>query len=217
MVSFIILDELATGAQTYSDRLETYHEGTTKLVLAKRTLETGKGTNLLAGIEGKNQAERDARLETLVFEELAAVEFLEDEQAKARLGLEQAKLSWDLARYKVRTLEHWEGGLMAAFIPSNWVLADLFEVAALELLTPDYVLEGDQGLELVACPECDGEGWFECHGSAWGASCEAWDRPDLNFTLKPCTRCHCEGEVLDFIPTVLEPDVSFSLPYRLAA
>ena len=46
-----------------------------------------------------------ARLETLIVEELAAVEFLGDEQAQARLELEQAKLSWDLARYKVRAFE----------------------------------------------------------------------------------------------------------------
>ena len=106
MVSLLsILDELATGAQAYQDKLETYHEVTAKLTLAKRTLETAKGTHLLAGLEGKNQAERDAKLETLVFEELTAVEFLEDEQAQAKLGLEQARLSWDLARYKVRAFE----------------------------------------------------------------------------------------------------------------
>jgi hypothetical protein len=39
---------------------------------------------------------------------------------------------------------------------------------------------------------------IESYGSAWG-------RPDLNFTLKPCTHCHCEGEVLDFPLAVLEP------------
>ena len=102
---FTLLNELTTGAQAYQDKLETYHGATAKLTLAKRTLETARGTHLLNGLEGKNQAERDAKLETLVFEELAAVEFLEDEQAQAKLGLEQAKLSWDLVRYKVRAFE----------------------------------------------------------------------------------------------------------------
>lgn len=37
---------------------------------------------------------------------------------------------------------------------------------------------------------------LESYGSAWGASCVAWGRADLNFTYKPCTRCHTEGEVL---------------------
>ena len=100
-----LVDELTVGAQVYQDRLEAYHETTSKRTLAKRTLEVAKVTHLLAGVEGKNQAERDARLETLIVEELAAVEFLEDEQAVAKLRLEQAKLSWDLARYKVRVLE----------------------------------------------------------------------------------------------------------------
>ena len=106
MVSLsLLVDELTVGAQAYQDGLKTYHKATAKLTLAKRTLETAKGTHLLARIEGKNQAERDARLETLTVEELAAVEFLEDEQAVGKLRLEQAKLSWDLARYKVRALE----------------------------------------------------------------------------------------------------------------
>ena len=107
---------------------------------------------------------------------------------------------------------------MAASLPHSFVLADLFDVTSLELLTPDHVLEGDEELEYVSCSACDGQGWIECHGSAWGGSCGLWGRLDLNFTLKPCTRCHCEGEVLDVVPTELEPDVSLPCsPYRLAA
>ena len=83
----------------------------------------------------------------------------------------------------------------APLIPHSFVLADLFEVTARELLVPDHVLEEDQGLEYVPCSACDGQGWIECYSSAWGSSCEVWGRPDLNFSYKPCTRCHCEGEV----------------------
>ncbi len=81
-------------------------------------------------------------------------------------------------------------------LPHSWVLADSFDVTPLELLVPDHVLEDEPGVVLVPCPECDGQGWIECHGSAWSASCAAWGRPDLDFTLKPCTRCHTTGEVL---------------------
>ena len=88
--------------------------------------------------------------------------------------------------------------MAASLIPSSWVLADLFDVVSMSLDVPNHVHEAEPGLELVTCPECDGQGWIECHGSAWGASCAAWGRPDLNFTLKPCTRCHSEGEVLDY-------------------
>ncbi len=82
-------------------------------------------------------------------------------------------------------------------LPASWVLADSFDVTPLELLVPDHVLEDEPGLELVPCPACDGQGWIECYGSAWSLSCKAFNRPDLDFTLKPCSRCHCEGEVLD--------------------
>ena len=74
-------------------------------MLGKRQLEAAQARHLCAGVEGKNQAERDARLECLIIEETTAVEFLEDEQATAKLRLEQARLSWDLARYKVRAIE----------------------------------------------------------------------------------------------------------------
>ena len=76
-----------------------------QLTLAKRVLETARTHHLCKGVEGKNQAERDAKLASLLVEETTVVEFLEDEQAEAKLGLEQARLAWDLARYKVRTLE----------------------------------------------------------------------------------------------------------------
>ena len=84
---------------------------------------------------------------------------------------------------------------MAASLPASWVLADLFDVAA-HSLVPDYVFEADPRLELVPCPNCGGEGWLECYGSAWATSCELWGRPDLNLTFKVCTRCQGEGEVL---------------------
>lgn len=100
-----LLQELAASAASYSQALGDFHTATAKLTLAKRQLEAARAKHLCAGVEGKNQAERDARLECLLVEETTAVEFLEDEQALARLELEQARLSWDLARYKVRALE----------------------------------------------------------------------------------------------------------------
>ena len=94
--------------------------------------------------------------------------------------------------------------MSAALIPHSFVLADLFDVLGMSLEIPDHVLEDEPCLELVPCPECEGEGWLEAHGSAWGASCAAWGRPDLNFVLKPCLRCHGEGEVLGWLePTPL--------------
>ena len=76
-----LLDELSMSAQDYSQALEHYHQATAKLTLAKRQLETARAHHLCNGIEGKNQAERDAKLECLLIEEQTAVEFLEDEQA----------------------------------------------------------------------------------------------------------------------------------------
>ena len=104
-MSALLLQKLTTSAQEYSKALEHYYNASAKLTLAKRHLETAKARHLCNGVEGKNQAERDARLECLLIGEKAAVEFLDDEQATAKLKLEQARLAWDLARYTVRALE----------------------------------------------------------------------------------------------------------------
>jgi hypothetical protein len=84
--------------------------------------------------------------------------------------------------------------MAASLIPHSFVLADLFDVASLELEVPDHVLEDEPGLEWVVCPMCEGEGWLEGSPSVWTG------RP----TAKPCCRCHRMGEVLDF-PLALEP------------
>ena len=107
--------------------------------------------------------------------------------------------------------------MSASHLPHSFVLADVFHVESMVLEVPDHVYEDDPLLDWVACPQCDGEGWLECYGSAWGGAALAFNRLDLNFTLKPCSRCHCEGEVLDFVPAEPKPDVTFSLPDRLAA
>ena len=98
--------------------------------------------------------------------------------------------------------------MKAASLPHSFVLADFFQIESMALEVPDHVLEDEPGLELVLCPDCNGKGWLECYGSAWSGSCTAWHRPDLDFTLKPCSRCHTEGEVLAVITPAPEARVA---------
>jgi hypothetical protein len=60
-------------------------------------------------------------------EEQTAVEFLEDEQTLVRLRLEQARLSWDLARYKVRGLEAMKEA--AAIMPPLFLTASCWQTS----------------------------------------------------------------------------------------
>lgn len=80
--------------------------------------------------------------------------------------------------------------------PHSWVLADTFEVDALELFAPDHVIEADSAFEWVVCPECDGQEWIEVECAAYADSARAWGRPDLAKAYKPCLRCNQQGEVL---------------------
>ena len=83
-------------------------------------------------------------------------------------------------------------------VPHSFVLADLFDVESMSLEIPDHVLESEPGLEWIACPECDGQGWLGCYGlSPYGDAANAWHRPDLDLVYKPCLRCSQQGNVLD--------------------
>jgi hypothetical protein len=76
-------------------------------------------------------------------------------------------------------------------LPHSFVLADLFDVAAMSYPVPDHLLEDEPELEWILCPECDGEKWVEIYGFAWQTP------PELCKGLRRCPRCKGHGEVLD--------------------
>lgn len=72
---------------------------------AKRALELAEATRTLAGIDGKNEKERAARLRLELSDEYEALHEAEDALAGARCALDGARLEWDLAHYSLRALE----------------------------------------------------------------------------------------------------------------
>ena len=72
---------------------------------AKRALELAKAYKLYEGVEGKNEAQREAKLRLELHAEHAALDEAEDALTEARCSLDTAKLEWDLVRYQVRMLE----------------------------------------------------------------------------------------------------------------
>jgi hypothetical protein len=71
---------------------------------ARRTLELAEAHRLCEGVEGKNEAQRDARLRLELEAEHAALAEAEDALSEARCAYEVVRLEWDLARYQVRIL-----------------------------------------------------------------------------------------------------------------
>lgn len=96
--------------------------------------------------------------------------------------------------------------MAAPVVPHSFVLADLFDVAAMSYPVPDHVLEEEPGLEWVVCPNCDGEGWLEADSFAWETPRLRALRPELCRSIRPCPRCHGHREVLDICPLSLELD-----------
>ena len=72
---------------------------------AKRTLEHAEALKLCAGVDGKNERERTAKLRLELSAEYTALAEAEDALTEARCAFEGARLEWDLARYSVRVLE----------------------------------------------------------------------------------------------------------------
>ncbi len=84
----------------------THHtEALNALAEAKCSLEFKRAELLAQGIEGKNVEAREAALRLELFDEYAEVLGLEVSLNEARSELEQARLTWDCLRYKLRLLE----------------------------------------------------------------------------------------------------------------
>jgi hypothetical protein len=81
---------------------------------AKRALELAEADKLCEGVDGKNEAQRVARLRLELEAEYAALAEAEDALTDARCSLEVARLEWELARYKVRALEASTHGIEVA-------------------------------------------------------------------------------------------------------
>jgi hypothetical protein len=87
-------------------------------------------------------------------------------------------------------------------LEQTFVLADLFTVESHSLEIPNHILESDEGLEDVCCPECHGEKFLEVAGNDWTRVLfsdvrRAYAHRALNLSYKPCERCGASGEVLE--------------------
>lgn len=72
---------------------------------AKRRLEVAEAGAVYAGVEGKNEKERAAKLRLELSDFYIDLHVSEDNLHEARCTYELARLEWDLARYSVRMLE----------------------------------------------------------------------------------------------------------------
>ena len=118
-------DQFVIGAQHLSEKLEVHHLAAKDAVIAKADHDTkaaearvyglrhhnehGEVTYLSWSELGKNDKEREANW-TLLFPAAYPDEFLRLRHTERKLDdakhdLEQARLSWDLLRYRLRLLE----------------------------------------------------------------------------------------------------------------
>lgn len=80
-------------------------EAVNALAEAKCSLEFKQAELLAKGIEGKNTEAREAALRLNLFDEHVELLGLEVTLNEAKSELEQARLTWDCLRYKLRLLE----------------------------------------------------------------------------------------------------------------
>ena len=87
-------------------------EALNTLTEARCSLEFKRAERIVTGVEGKNAEARGAVLRLELFDEHAELIGLEVALNEARGELEQARVTWDCLRYKLRLLEmqHTLGG-----------------------------------------------------------------------------------------------------------
>lgn len=100
-----LLSQLTAAKNCLEDAQIAYCGAVTAHAEAKRTLEVAEAVKLCEGVEGKNEAQRDAKLRLELSGEYIALAEAEDALTEARCAFEVARLEWDLARYSVRVLE----------------------------------------------------------------------------------------------------------------
>lgn len=105
MTSASLLARLQKAKNGLEDAHITLCGALTAHAEAKRALERAEAYKLCNGVDGRNEAQRTAKLRLDLGPEYAALHEAEDALAEARCTFEVARLEWDLARYSVRVLE----------------------------------------------------------------------------------------------------------------
>lgn len=91
-------DRLQAAHHAHTDTLNAFAE-------AKCSLEFKRAELLAKGIDGKNAEAREAALRLKLFDEHTELLGLEVTLNEAKRELEQARVTWDCLRYKLRLLE----------------------------------------------------------------------------------------------------------------
>lgn len=100
-----LLPELAKAKNALEDAHISLCGAVTAHTEAKRTLELSEAHKLCDGVDGKNEAQRTAKLRLELDTEYRALYEAEDALTEARCAYEVARLEWDLARHHVRALD----------------------------------------------------------------------------------------------------------------
>ena len=99
-----LLSQLAKAKNGLEDAHITLCGAVTAHAEAKRGLELAEAVKLCQGVEGKNEAQRNARMRLELSAEYTALAEAEDALTEVRCAYEVARLEWDLARYQLRAL-----------------------------------------------------------------------------------------------------------------
>ena len=100
-----LLSQLTAAKNGLEDAQITLCGAVTAHAEAKRVLELSEARMLCAGVAGKNERERTAKLRLELCAETTAFHEAEDVLTEARCAYEVARLEWGLARYSIRVLE----------------------------------------------------------------------------------------------------------------
>ena len=100
-----ILPKLVKAKNALEDAHITLCGAITAHAEANRALELAEAVKLCEGIDGKNEAQRTAKLRLEPSTDYTVFHEAEDALTEARCAFEVVRLEWELARYAVKVLE----------------------------------------------------------------------------------------------------------------
>ena len=98
-------EQFTQASRTLQGARTVHRDAANALAKAKYDLETKKVPLLVAGVEGKNQEQRDAVLREGLEADFKKVHEAEKTLTDARTELENAVTVWDCLRYQLRLVE----------------------------------------------------------------------------------------------------------------
>ncbi len=104
-----LCEDLEAASLVLQDAHATYAGALARVSDAKKDLETTRARLIAEGVDGKNEAQREAKIRLELAAYYEQLHEAETDLVDARCSLDVARIEWDTVRYTIRAFEALRG------------------------------------------------------------------------------------------------------------